>query len=74
MALLQPYAQTLGRTDGYRVSDILGEHTTRPAPGTPDRTPVRVWTHLTQCAAPAACLPIGLAAYYAGLRRQARAA
>jgi hypothetical protein len=61
---LRPHAETIGHTDGYRVSDILSNHTapTSPAPQPAD-TPPDAWDILITTAAADVCLRIGYAAH-----------
>ncbi len=73
IAPLFPDGRSAGRTDGYRVSDILTDHTalTSPAPTLPDAP---VWDLLITTAAPSACHGITTRAHKFGLTVQARTA
>ena len=72
---LRPHAEAIGHTDGYRVSDILTNHTTATSPAPrPDSTPTAVWDSLTTTSDLAACVGIGSAAYNAGLIHHATTA
>ncbi|MCI3269666.1 tetratricopeptide repeat protein [Streptomyces cylindrosporus] len=72
IAPLQACAKTIGQIDGYQVSDILVDHASPSAPASQQPITSRVWTHLTDLAAPEACLSIGIAAYRAGQSTHAR--
>jgi TPR repeat protein len=63
IAPLRPHAQTIRQVDGYRVTDILTNHTAPTAPATaPDHLPDTLWNTLITAAAPDACFRIGYAA------------
>ena len=70
IALLSPHAEVIGRTDGYRVSDVLAQHLDIHW----GNTPPAAWDALLAAADPAAHHTIGVNAEHAGRHDTAHAA
>ena len=67
VAPLQAFGQTMGRVDGYVISDILVGYSGRSAPASHVQITPNIWEILVDRAASQACLPIGTEAYLAGM-------
>jgi Flp pilus assembly protein TadD len=72
IAPLRPHGETIGQTDGYRVTDILTNHTTPTSPAPPlAHVPPAQWDTLITTADTGAAFIIGLVAYVSALPTQA---
>ncbi|MHA5050267.1 tetratricopeptide repeat protein [Streptomyces sp. SD15] len=74
IAPLQAFGETMGRIDGYEVSDILVDHLAQSAPVTQEQITPSIWESLAKWANSQACLPIGTEAYFAGMLATAASA